>query len=70
MSVVDVLLANTNVAKQQIMRKPNFSKTVVDALNLRTLYELLVTRETQHHDGMATAKTLVNVTCLRPWLTV
>lgn len=40
MSVVDVLLANTNVAKQQIMRKQNFSKTLVDALNLLTLYEL------------------------------
>lgn len=44
MSVVDVLLANTNVAKQQIMRKPNFSKTLVDAQNLLTLYELLTTR--------------------------
>lgn len=70
MSVVDVLLANTNVAQQQIMRKPNFSKTLVDAQNLLTLYELLATRKTQHHNGMATAKTLLNVTCLRPWLTV
>lgn len=46
MSVVDVLLANTNVAKRQITRKPTFSKTVVDALNLLALNELLATRET------------------------